>query len=302
MAQRKRRSIYGLAVLLLVLIVTAVAVTYFSGKNVAVLNPKGIIAQEQKNLFIIGILLSAIIVIPVFIMTAVIAYKYREGNRGASYQPDWDGSRLYESLWWGIPFIIIGILSVITWNSSHSLEPGKPLASPVQPLHIQVISLDWKWLFIYPDQNIASVNYLQLPLNTPVSFKITSDSVMNSFWVPQLGGQIYAVPGMTSSLNLMASQAGDFRGSSANISGSGFSGMNFLARAGSAPDFDAWVTHTRRSPVGLTEQEYAVLAKPSKYSLPVFYSSATRGLFDSVIMKYKKPVKQLRPQEGRVEI
>jgi len=172
--------------------------------------------------------------------------------------------------------------------TSHSLDPSKPLASDKKPLRVQVISLQWKWLFLYPDQHVASVNYLPLPVNTPINFQLTSDAPMNSFWVPQLGGQIYTMSGMSTQLHLMASQTGDYNGSSANISGDGFADMRFKAHVTSQADFDAWVRETTTTSPQLTLDQYNVLAKPSSelshtsYAFPVAYD----GLYDTVIMKY----------------
>ena len=183
--------------------------------NIAVLNPAGIIAEKEKNLIVIVTLLMFIVVIPVFALTIFIAYTYRESNTKATYSPDWDHNRILELLWWGIPCAIIFVLSIFAWQSSHDLDPYKPLNSNTSPITIDVIALDWKWLFIYPQQHIATVNLIEIPLNTPINFIITSDTVMNSFWIPNLGGQIYAMPGMSTQLHLMSDKTGSFYGSPA---------------------------------------------------------------------------------------
>jgi cytochrome o ubiquinol oxidase subunit 2 len=293
MAHTKKPGRYhlGFGLLLLVALIY-ICVLYFHSHTVAVLQPRGEVAQKEKSLMLVGLLLSAIVVIPVFIMTTVIAYKYRESNTGAKYTPNWDGSRFFETIWWGIPILIISVLSLIAWNSAHALDPFKPLGSNAKPMTIQVVALDWKWLFIYPRQGIASVNYVRFPQNTPIDFQITSDSVMNSFWIPQLGGQIYAMPGMATGLNLSASQSGSFRGSSANISGSGFSDMIFTARASSMPDFNRWVNNVEHSPRALSQSAYGELAKPSRANPVVLYSSVQADLFSSVILKYMVPAYQ----------
>lgn len=262
---------------------------YLSNTNFAVLNPAGMVANQELNLIIFTVLLGLLVVLPVLVMTFVIAWKYREGNSSAKYSPDSDHNILAESLWWGIPTVIIMVLSVITWNSSHALDPHKPLKMAGAPLKVQVIALDWKWLFIYPEQDVASINYLQLPINKPVNFEITSDAPMNSFWIPQLGGQIYAMSGMSTQLNLMASKAGDYRGSSANLSGQGFSGMQFTARAGSEADFKTWVASAKHSSASLNAETYQQLRQPSQDNPAVFYSSVTPGLYDRVVMKYMMP-------------
>lgn len=238
---------------------------------------------------VITALLSLIVVVPVFAMTAYIAWNYREGNTKAKYQPNWDHSQLAESIWWFIPLALISILAAITWVSSHRLDPYKPLASTNNPLTIQVVALQWKWLFIYPQQDIASVNYVQLPVDTPVTFEITADAPMNSFWIPQLGGQVYAMAGMQTKLHLMASEAGNYRGSSANISGEGFAGMKFTAHASSQEDFDQWVQTAKQSPKQLGKGEYTALAKPSKDNKVATYAAADENLYHTIMMKYMAP-------------
>ena len=291
MGVRAKTKKYRFAFFLLLLVgVVSAAVWYFHGHNVAVLQPRGPIGQKERQLIIIGGLLALIVVIPVFIMATVIAVKYRESNHRAKYSPEYDHSRVFETLWWGIPIIIIGILSVVAWNSSHALDPYKALAVSQKPITIQVVALDWKWLFFYPQQDIASVNFVQLPVNKPVDFQITSDSVMNSFWIPQLGGQIYAMPGMKTQLHLMADQSGDYNGSSANISGRGFSGMTFTARASTQANFDKWVKMASRSPDPLNQTAYNKLAQPSQNNPVAYYSPVGSSLYDNIMIKYMMPL------------
>ena len=263
-----------------------IAGRYLAHTSIPVLQPRGEVGIKEKNLFVFAISLSAIVVIPVFIMLFSFAWKYRESNTSATYSPDFDHSRVAETIWWLVPSILITILSVVTWNSSHTLDPYKPLVSSVKPMTIQAVALDWKWLFIYPEQHIASVNYLKFPVNTPINFEITSDSVMNSFWIPQLGGQIYAMPGMNTQLHLSADQMGLFYGSSANISGSGFAGMNFMANATSGSDFSQWQHVLSTSPTDLNMTNYAKLARPSSYNQVAYYSENTPGLYDTILSKY----------------
>ncbi len=257
--------------------------------NIAVLNPKGSIAQEQFNLIVFTVLLSLIIVIPVFTLTFYIAWKYRAGNKKAKYSPERDGSRILETIWWLIPLVLILILSVTIWKSSHQLDPFKSLTSNREPITIQVVALEWKWLFLYPKQDIATVNYIQFPEDTPVNFEITADAPMNSFWIPQLGGQIYAMAGMQTKLHLMANETGDYNGSSANLSGEGFSGMKFVARASTPADFDRWVQAVKRSPEVLDMDTYKTLAKPSKDNPITYYSSSNNDLYNTVIGTYMTP-------------
>lgn len=252
----------------------------------AVLDPKGAIAADQKQLLIDATLLMLVVVVPVFILTAFIAWTYRESNTKARYMPDWDSNKRLEAAWWGIPFVLIVFLSVIIWDSSHKLDPYRPLNSPVAPLEVQVIALQYKWLFIYPEQNIATVNYLKLPTNRPVNFSITADAPMNSFWIPQLGGQVYAMAGMTTKLHLVAEHAGSYRGSSANISGEGFADMHFTTDAVDPDRFASWAASVRSIEDDLSADEYSKLARPGVSDVPLFYNSAAPNLYQSVIDKY----------------
>ncbi len=261
---------------------------YLRHYTVAVLDPKGPVGRQEYHLIILTLLLSLIVVIPVFTLLFWFTWKYREGNR-AKYSPELDGSRLAETIWWLIPSALILVMSVIIWNSSHQLDPNKPLTSNIKPMNIQVIALDWKWLFIYPEQRIATVNFVQFPTNTPVNFEITADAPMNSFWIPQLGGQIYAMPGMSTQLHLLANQPGRFRGSSANISGHGFAGMHFIAESSSRADFTQWVQTVKHSSNQLNSDTYDHLAQASTDNPVTYYNSGPSGLYNSVITRYNGP-------------
>ena len=282
---------YKVAVLVLLILGVLLALgLYLHGHTIAVLQPKGVIGQKERQLMIYAALLGLIVILPVYAMTFAIVVKYREGNKKkAKYSPEFDHHAGIEFIWWAVPFIIIMVLAVITWNSSHTLDPYRAISSTTKPIQIQVVALDWKWLFIYPAQNIASVNFVQFPANTPVNFEITSDSVMNSFWIPQLGGQIYAMPGMATQLNLEASQNGNYNGSSANISGEGFAGMTFTARASSSADFAKWIQAAKHSPNKLDLDSYNSLAKPSQNNSASYYASEDHGLYDTIVMKYMEP-------------
>ncbi|MGH7241716.1 MAG: ubiquinol oxidase subunit II [Candidatus Saccharimonadales bacterium] len=272
------------------ILVLAAALTflihYASGHNVELFNPAGPIAQKERNLILFALALSLIVVVPVFTMLFVFSWRYREGNTKATYSPELGGSRKAEAVWWLIPSLLIFVLSIVTWNSSHALDPYRPLTSSKAPLKIQVISLNWKWLFIYPDQNIATTNELYVPLNRPVDIELTSDATMNSFWLPQLAGQIYTMPGMETQLHLMASKTGTYRGQSANISGVGFAGMVFQTHVTSDSGFNDWVTRVRHSSDSLSQTVYNRLAEPTS-NTPVFlYKSVMPDLFDATIHKY----------------
>lgn len=281
-------------ILISVLLVLAVLSAFWmliKDNSFDVLQPAGTIAGEQKNLIIFASALSALIIIPVFAMTFYIVWKYRVGNKNAGvYTPDWQGSRLAEVIWWGIPLVLIAILGVVIWRSSHQLDPSKELASRASPVRVQVIAMQWKWLFIYPEQNIASVNFLQIPVDRPINFEITSDAPINSFWIPKLGGQMYAMSGMTRKLSLQARVTGDYTGKSANISGEGYSGMTFTTRAGSESDFAAWIAQAKASYGPLTQAGYEELARPSQNVTPKLYAGVAQNLYDTVVMKYTNPM------------
>ena len=279
-----------IAFLLLILFgVVSIGAVFWYSADIAVLSPKGMIAEKQSSLLLVATLIMLFVVVPVFVLTFFICWKYRASNKKAKYSPEWDNSHLAEAIWWGIPLVIIVILGVITWTSCHELDPFRPIRSDVKPVRIQVVALQWKWLFIYPEQEIATVNYVRFPEKTPVNFEITADAPMNSFWIPDLAGQVYAMPGMRAKLHLMANEEGSYRGSSANLSGEGFSGMTFIVESSSQEDFDAWVASVSQSSPGL---EYSELLKPTTYNPQAFYVLKTDGLFDSIMMKYMMPMSE----------
>ena len=266
--------------------------------DIAVLNPKGLIALREKELIITTTLLMLLVVIPVFILTVFITWKYREDNtHNVKYDPDWDYNFIIESIWWGIPGAIVIALAIITWISCHELDPFKPLNHSKPPITIQVVALQWKWLFIYPKQKIATLNYFQIPENTPINFEITADAPMNSFWIPQLGGQMYAMPGMNAKLHLIATELGSFAGSSANLSGRGFSGMRFIATASSQSDFDQWVSSIQHSKNVLNINEYQKLVEPTENHAVSSYSLHAENLYDWILMKYMMPMTHMQELE-----
>jgi cytochrome o ubiquinol oxidase subunit 2 len=261
-----------------------------SGCDLAVLNPKGIIAADQKHLMIIALLLMLIIVIPVIILTFVIAIRYRASNTKAVYAPNWSHNNWLEAVWWFVPMVIIAILATITWITSHKLDPYRPLDSNVKPIVIEAVALQWRWLFIYPDQHVATINYVQFPVNTPVRFLITADAPMNSFQIPQLAGQIYAMAGMETQLNLMANEIGDYNGRSVSFSGDSFSGMTFIAKASSQADFDTWLNTLKQGQQPtLNMINYAEIVKPTEDATPQYFSSVDGDIFHEIIMKYMPP-------------
>lgn len=250
-------------------------------------HPQGIVAHKEKTLLIDATLLILIIVIPVLFLTIFFAFRYRASNKKATYRPDWGHSNIIEAFCWAIPCIIILILAIMTWITTHDLDPFKPISYKNKPaLEIQVISLDWKWLFIYPSEHIATINYLKIPDDRPIHFRITAEGPMNAFSIPQLGSQIYSMSGMETQLYLAGNKQGIYTGLSTNYSGDGFSWMNFKTYVVSNKDYSNWVQDVQKSPKQLTQKEYDELVKPSEKVPPQFFSNPTDGLFQSVINKY----------------
>jgi len=257
-----------------------------SGCNMEVLDPKGSIGVAEEHLIWTSTWVMLLVVVPVIVMTLWFAFRYRASNRSATYAPKWAHSTAIEVVVWTVPAIIILFLGVLTWRTTHELDPYKPLESGVKPINVEVVALDWKWLFIYPDLGIASVNQLAVPVGTPVNFQITSDSVMNSFFIPQLGSQVYAMAGMNTRLHLIADEAGTYEGLSANFSGKGFSDMKFNTLATSQQDFDAWVQKVKASSTQLSMDQYASVAKPSEKVPVEYFSTVDPKLFTNIIAKY----------------
>lgn len=278
------------AVFTLAALVLATAFVYLRTKNFPVLETAGPLAAQEKHLLIIASSMTLIVLIPVFFMITYISLKYRESNTKAKYNPDWDHNRLAETIWWGVPILLIAILAVITWHTSHTLDPFRPLASNTTPLKVQVVALEWKWLFIYPDEGVATVNYLEIPTGRPIDMEITADAPMNSLWIPQLSGQIYAMSGMSTQLHIQADKAGSYRGVSANISGKGFAGMHFAVQAVDANDFSHWVTKSQHSSNVLTHDLYhEKLAIPSENEPVAVYRNAQPNLYQLVLDHYMPP-------------
>jgi cytochrome o ubiquinol oxidase subunit 2 len=255
--------------------------------NIAVMNVKGLMASEQRGLIVFSTLFVLAIAVPVVLFLYFIAWKYRESNSKATYKPHTHQSKLFVFSIWALPSVFMLALMLVMWPATHRLEPRDPIYSDKKPITIQVISTRWKWVFIYPDQNIATVNFVNIPLNTPVTFELTADEApMSSFWIPNLGGQLYSMTGHVNKLNLIADTAGDYPGSSAEINGAGFAGMKFTARASSEEDFNLWVQSVRQSSDVLDAATYAKLVKPSENNPIAFYSAFDYGLYDKVVMKY----------------
>ncbi len=257
----------------------------------AVFDPKGPIAAAEWNLIKTAVFLMLIIVVPTLIAFFTVARKYRAGNPNAEYDPDRAHSPWKELILWVLPAIIVAILATITWGATHALDPYKPIASDVKPIKIQVVALRWKWLFLYPEQGIATLNFFEFPAGTPLAFQLTADNApMNSFWVPELGGQRYAMEGMTTQTHFMADGPGEFRGGAAEINGEGFADMKFTAKSVAAADFDAWVASVKKTSPPLDDAAYEKLAEPSQDLPEAAYSSISNDLYNSIVMKYMMPM------------
>jgi cytochrome o ubiquinol oxidase subunit 2 len=277
----------------------AVLLLLTAGCNRGILDPVGPVASAEKTILINSTAIMLAIIIPTMIATVGVAWWFRRGNTKAEYRPDWEYSGAIEMVVWGIPVLTIMLLAGIAWIGSHDLEPSKPLKSNVPALNVEVVSLDWKWLFIYPDQGIATVNQLVVPAGTPVSFRLTSATVWNVFWVPQMGTMIYAMPRMTTRLNLQADRQGSFNGLSGHFSGDGFPGMEFQVQSLPRDQFAMWAQGARGQGQVLDGRGYAELSKPSSYVKPMTYGAIAPGLFDAIVANRAPPNPVPPPQHNK---
>jgi cytochrome o ubiquinol oxidase subunit II len=268
------------------------AVLFLSACKAEVLAPTGDIAAQQRDLLVISTLLMLIIIIPVMVLTCWFAWHYRAANKDAIYKPNWSHSTKLELIIWAIPLMIIICLGALTWVGTHLLDPYRPLArvseeqplDPQQePLDVQVVALDWKWLFIYPQYGVATVNELPIPVDRPIRFSLTSSSVMNAFYIPQMAGMIYAMPGMQTTLHGVFNEEGTFQGLASHYSGAGFSGMRFKANATDAAAFEAWVEEARSGSAKLDRAKYLELERPSENVKPEVFASIDPQLFPRVV-------------------
>jgi len=260
------------------------------GHVVALFMPAGTVAAQQIHLIELMVLLMLIIVVPVFAFAFTIAWKYRAGNPDKKYETELKHRPWKEIVLWLVPAALIAVLAVFTWNAAHALDPYRQIENGKPPLVVQVVALPWKWLFIYPEQGIAAVNFLEFPEQTPVHFELTADgpmdSPMGSFWIPQLGSQIYAMAAMQTDLNLIADSTGEYVGKDTEINGAGYAGMQFAAKSVSGADFDNWVSDVKAASTTLDGNAYAA---PSENNPPAFYASVEGDLFNSIMMKYMAP-------------
>jgi cytochrome o ubiquinol oxidase subunit 2 len=255
----------------------------------AVLDPQGSVGIAEKTILIDSLAIMLAIVLPTIAATLGFAWWFRASNRKAIYLPDFEYSGRIEMIVWSIPLLTVTLLGGVAWIGSHDLDPAKPLASKTAPLEIQVVSLDWKWLFIYPGQRVASVNQLVVPAGVPLHFSLTSASVMNVFFIPQLGSMIYTMNGMATQLNLQADAPGTFLGQSSHFSGDGFSDMHFDVRAVSPEQFAAWIASTRNAGPTLDRASYAALAKQSLNNSPFTFGAADPALFQQIVTQELPP-------------
>lgn len=274
----------------LIFIVISVTAGWFifltSHGNVEVLNPKGVIAAGQRDIIFMSYAIMFLIFFPVIGIALFTAWRYRSGNKKSRHDSEAQGSRSTLFIYWLLLAELMLVFFFIVWRGSHQLDPRRPLTSAEKPITIQVVALDWKWLFIYPEENIATVNYIQVPVDTPIDFRLTADAPMNSFWIPQLGGQIYAMSGMETKINLMANEVGNFNGGAAEINGKGFAGMRFITRASSREEFDSWIKKVRNEGSPLTQEAYEKLAVPSENTPVTFYSIVAKDLFNNIVTEY----------------
>lgn len=275
----------GLSIFVALLVVGAlVYVTH--GREIPVFNTAGTIADQQRTLILITVGLGFFVVVPVFILLFTIGWRYRASNKKAKYEPDMEGHNGLELLWWGIPCLIILTLGIITVIATHKLDPYRPLESDVKPVNVEVVSLEWRWLFIYPEEKVATLNYLNIPEKTPINLRITSDAAMNSLWIPALAGQVYAMSGMSTKLHIMADSVGTYHGSTANISGEGYADMYFKVNSLSQTDFSNWVKEAAVSENVLNTETYAEVSKPTRGGPQTTYALGTPTLYDDIVMKY----------------
>lgn len=270
-------------------LLTVTIATLLHGKDIPVLHPSGTIASQQKELLIFTVILSLFVIVPVYVMMAIFAWRYREKGGKGAYMPDEKDSKLFEALWWGIPLLIICILGAITWVSSHELDPNKPIKSAEKSLNVQVVAMQWRWLFIYPDYNIATINELRMPVGVPVNFRLTADGPMSSFWIPALGTQTYAMSAMSSKLSLQADRVGSFRGSNTNITGTGYSDMDFrVISVESRGSFNNWASSivSNKQQKHLDWAFYEKLSKPHRDKAVYYFHLHDNNLYSKIVEKF----------------
>ena len=259
----------------------------FKGQTIQVFQPEGIIARQELNLILVNLTLMGIILIPTFVWLLSAIWKYRANNDKAQYEPEKTYGKFNQAIIWSIPSLIVLIMALHTWKETHHLDPYKRIESAEEELLIQVVALDWKWLFIYPKEAIVTVNFVQFPEKRPIRFELAADgSPMNSFWIPQLSGQIYCMTGMVTPLHIMADGVGMYPGRAAEINGEGYAQMTFVAKSTTQQDFDTWIDQVKSSPTQLNQQLYEELLTPSIDDPIKLFSGVKNDLFEMIVMKY----------------
>ncbi len=287
------------------------ALMALSGCNLVVMSPSGDIARQQADLIVISVVLMLLIIVPVLFLTLFFAWRYRSSNTKAPYDPEWHHSTRLEVIIWSAPLAIIIALGAITWISTHRLDPYRPLdridaqrpvTPEMKPITVEVVALDWKWLFFYPEYGIATVNEMAAPVDVPINFKITASSVMNSFYVPALAGMIYAMPGMETKLHAVINKAGEYEGLSANYSGDGFSHMRFKFHGVDQAGFDQWVARVKQNGTALNRDAYLKLEKPSSKEPVRYYASVEDGLYRAVLNMCATPGKMCMDEMMHIDM
>ncbi|MBW6422115.1 ubiquinol oxidase subunit II [Rhizobium sp. XQZ8] len=287
------------------------ALMALSGCNLVVMSPSGDIAKQQADLIVISVVLMLLIIVPVLFLTLFFAWRYRSTNTKAPYDPEWHHSTRLEVIIWSAPLAIIIALGAVTWISTHKLDPYRPLdriddqrpvTAEMKPINVEVVALDWKWLFFYPDYGIATVNEMAAPVDVPINFKITASSVMNSFYVPALAGMIYAMPGMETKLHAVINKPGEYEGLSANYSGDGFSHMRFKFHGVDQAGFDQWVARVKQNGTALNRDAYLKLEKPSSKEPVRYYANVEDGLYRAVLNMCATPGKMCMEEMMHIDM
>lgn len=295
----ERVSVFKLLVPLYCLM-AAVFVVLIARGNVQLLNPAGYVAGMQSKILWAAIAFAVVVGGSLIATFYIVIFRYRD-TRGRRYEGGWTVGHKAQLLAWLVPTLVVVVVSYFVWDTAHLLDPYKPLAGS-QPLTIQVVALRWKWLFLYPNERVATINQLVLPVNTPVSFQLTADAPMSSFWIPRLSGQVYAMTGMVTQLHLMADKLGTYPGQDVEINGDGYSGMDFTVRVVSANDFANWKNHASTAALSsLDYHDYAQLAEPTSYNQPKTYHLRDANLFDAVVMQFMEPGLNLADQTVKGE-
>ncbi|RJS91671.1 ubiquinol oxidase subunit II [Salinisphaera sp. Q1T1-3] len=284
MLRNSLRLSAGVATIALLLLVSGCSLS-----SLSTMNPVGPIGETERDVTIYTILLLLFVLIPIVAGTVFIAWHYRSTSSNSAYTPDWDHSWLVEVFCWGGPIVILIILAVITWISTHDLDPYKAIESDKPPLEIEAVATDWKWLFIYPDEHVASVNEFAFPVDTPLEIHLTSNSVMNAFMVQRMGTQIFAMSGMQTKLHLMSHEKGDFDGGNYQYNGEGFAKMRFVAKAMSESDYQQWIAKVRQQGSSLDLATFQKFAEPSVVENAVYFAPVSEGLFGDIIGQFHAP-------------